>query len=147
MSGALSPEALTELKTLGELRQAGILSPEEFETEKARIMSTGFATVGHHEVTLGSPSEFDDSNSTEEINFETDIEASSDSSRSHLNRGFSNSESIGAWTKLKVAFLDAKNRGPRSLALFLARCYIAVITYGISELILRKMILPRFGRN
>ncbi len=37
---AAAPTKLEQLKQLGELRDAGILSPEEFEAEKAKIMAS-----------------------------------------------------------------------------------------------------------
>jgi hypothetical protein len=38
---AQAPSKLDQLKQLGELRESGVLTPEEFEAEKARIMSGG----------------------------------------------------------------------------------------------------------
>ena len=37
---APAPDRLTQLKELGELKEAGVLSDAEFETEKARILAS-----------------------------------------------------------------------------------------------------------
>lgn len=40
-AGAPAPSTLDQLKQLGELRDSGVLTPEEFENEKQKIMSGG----------------------------------------------------------------------------------------------------------
>ena len=37
-AGGLTPEAMDQLKQLGELHEQGILSDEEFEREKAKVL-------------------------------------------------------------------------------------------------------------
>ncbi len=40
-AGGLSPEAMEELKQLGELHEQNVLTDEEFEREKARLLGQG----------------------------------------------------------------------------------------------------------
>ncbi len=40
-AGGLTPEAMEELKQLGELHEQNVLSDEEFEREKARLLGQG----------------------------------------------------------------------------------------------------------
>jgi hypothetical protein len=39
-SGGLSPEAIDELKQLGELHEQGVLTDAEFEREKAKLLGS-----------------------------------------------------------------------------------------------------------
>lgn len=39
VSGGLSPAAMQQLKELGQLQQSGVLSPEEFEQQKAKLLA------------------------------------------------------------------------------------------------------------
>jgi len=38
-SGGLSPEAMQQLKELGQLQQSGVLTSEEFEQQKAKLLA------------------------------------------------------------------------------------------------------------
>ena len=40
MTGGLSPEAMKQLQQLGELHEQNVLSDEEFEAQKKRILSS-----------------------------------------------------------------------------------------------------------
>jgi hypothetical protein len=40
-AGGLTPEATEELKQLGELHERGVLTDEEFEREKAKVLGSG----------------------------------------------------------------------------------------------------------
>jgi len=145
MSSPLSPAALAELKTLGELRESGILSQSEFESEKSRIMSTAAASldVTESEEAFSSGSQEEDL-VTEQLQG-SDTGGMLSSVKGHLEHGLADVPIDGAWAKLKFAFGQAKSRGPGSLALFIGRCYLAIITYGLSELVYRKLIRPRIG--
>jgi hypothetical protein len=39
--GGLTPEAMEQLKQLGELHEQGVLSDEEFQREKAKLLGSG----------------------------------------------------------------------------------------------------------
>ena len=40
-AGGLTPEVMEELKQLGELHEQNVLTDEEFEREKAKLLGTG----------------------------------------------------------------------------------------------------------
>ena len=40
-AGGLTPEAMEELKQLGELHEQNVLTDEEFEREKAKLLGSG----------------------------------------------------------------------------------------------------------
>ena len=40
-AGGLTPEAMEELKQLGELHEQNVLTDEEFQREKARLLGSG----------------------------------------------------------------------------------------------------------
>jgi len=142
----MTPEILAELKKLGELRDAGILSPEEFEAEKSRLMRPSVSgVIAESELTSidnEAPQTFDD----EPDFLETSSSAAAKWKR-NLDHGFAEIDSMGAINKIRFriaqnAAMQYESKGFLGIVIVIGRGILALYTLGLSELILfgiRKM--------
>jgi len=139
----MTPETLAELKKLGELRDAGILSSVEFEIEKQRIMNPPAIVVDTQDVVEVETVSESASLTVEETPFVSDsrrIQFLIAATSVVKNSGLSFSLLQGMFGLIVQALLAefriAMSRGPQWAVVFLARCVLCLSTYGISELVL-----------
>jgi hypothetical protein len=139
----MTPETLAELKQLGELRDSGILSQEEFEAEKQRIMNPPVALLDiseevEVEAVDESTNQFvgDSSFTSESRRIQFFIDATSVFQNSGISFSMLQGMLVLVVRTLISEFKIAMSKGPQWAVVFLARCVLCLSTYGISELIL-----------
>ena len=150
MSGALRPEDLAELKTLGELKASGLLSNEEFDIEKNRILGQAAresASQDNARVEEVSPP---GDAGQGHVNDEPSRSVWGDEMEDRLSRMSPSDPRLRFYRNAKVqhVFEEQGVVGIFKLGMFFTlRCVLAIYTLGVSELLLRKVIRPRRTRG